>query len=989
MGKLNLIKEVPNFEETGYQASDDAFDHESFATTLYKVINDNDPPLTIGLFGSWGIGKSSIVNILKDKLNDKKKFCYVYFNAWKYSGDSFRRQFLLTVAESDGIVQESLRKEKIARLRKLNHSDIVQDRKESVKFSKGGFIKLGIFILIASIGIFFLIKGGYDKSFPQIGVGIFALSASVIGLITQHLGQIIQVYVDNVVDPKLIFPEQFSNEFDILVRHALKKDESKKIVFVIDDIDRCDVETIKDILVSMKTFLNHSNCYFIVPMDDTSVVQVFKEKNENFGYEQLRKYFGVSLRIPALNSEDIIAFAKKISERYEIPPRITYIAALGNCRDARKMKHFLNSYKLKSALAKEREIKGFLGNTSLESMEMQIAKLIVLEYQFPEFFRFIFNSPNFLLEVSEIARDNIATQEAIVILGKFDRTFNDVQTFWDSNSGLKEFLLGTYTVNIDDLELLTKFKITNQELSLTGFGVQIRNHLVKGTSLDLSKDDLQESMKRNSEIVVDIILKYLSPEIPPVCIRAINLGITELGVLKDEKKDLLLDKVCGVINNKSINYKLNSDSLTSILDNYLLIRTQYKIEVANKIKFEFFDPSSYYKDFFSIINHSSFKKIIEGNPVLSKEFCWAVEGWYLIVGDDETKKSLLSSYNQIDFSSEVRKSIVFDFPSNTLLNKIISDIAVKDRTLNNSLIYDLLINKKNQNNLQQSSPELNSKIFELIENNITDYSYNSFLELGFEFVKNCEPAIIKDETLQKISPLLEAHIPNFQSQKKGLALTDQFLVYKLLSAGPIKNSTKTSLDSFVGGLSSSDFKTFIELMDGNFSNTDPEALIFKKLCINNATTVCIANYEQPSAENLEFSKVIRQYRELIPETYIQFISGLFSIKNESALNAWTPYIKETFKDIEDVRKDGLLQLSFENFKNNALPSQVRNTYGDLLIELLAINKSNNTKNFFSDIINYIDDEDDFNRQFGNKYFDKLLEIYGDETPKAKVSSCVS
>ena len=57
--KLNLIKEVPNFEEETFATDIDAFDHESFAQTLFKIINDNHPPLTIGLFGSGLPGHTS------------------------------------------------------------------------------------------------------------------------------------------------------------------------------------------------------------------------------------------------------------------------------------------------------------------------------------------------------------------------------------------------------------------------------------------------------------------------------------------------------------------------------------------------------------------------------------------------------------------------------------------------------------------------------------------------------------------------------------------------------------------------------------------------------------------------------------------------------------------------------------------------------------------------------------------------------------------
>lgn len=986
MEKLNLIKEIPNFENTDFESTSDAFDHESFAQTLFRIVNDNAPPLTIGLFGSWGIGKSSIVNLLKHKLKDKKRFCYVYFNAWKYSSDSFRRQFLITVAESEGIVPESLQKEKLQRLKRLNHSDIIQDRKEKIKFSKGGFLKLGIFILIAAAGVFFITKGGYNKNFAEIGAGVFALTATLIGLITLHLGQIIQIHVDNVVDPKLIFPEQFASEFDMLVRHSLKNEPSKKIIFVIDDIDRCDIDTIKDILVSMKTFLSHSNCYFIVPMDDTSVVQVFKEKNENFGYEQLRKYFGISLKIPTLNQEDIIAFAKKISIEYNIPARITYIAALGNCRDARKMKHFLNSYKLKLALAGERKEKGFLGNINLEQLEMQIAKLTVLEYQYPEIFRWIFNKPDFLNKISQIAREKIEADKALNYLKEFDGNIGSIHSFWEINSGLKDFLQGSYTIIIDDIELLTKFKITSPEFALTELGVKIRDSLIYGGQFDINEESINSSLRENSELVIDVLCKYLTPEIPPVCSRAISLGIGILDLLDEKNKDLLIDNICIVINNPVVNFKLDDTSVKVILDNFKLVSIQYQLEIIEKIEKEFFDSARKPSSFNLILNHKNFSEISTISVKFRGACSAALESWYTSAKNEEEKKKLLTDFNSVVISESERKNIKFDFPSTGLLKNIISDLITKDKFSNNNEIYDLLVADKNQNNLSALKTELNNKIFELIEKNIVDYEYNEFIELGFDFLKNLKGRFIEQETLQKLSPLLNSQIPNFTKEKRALILVDQFLTFELLTDTEVKDTTKVSLDKNIAALTPLDFDSFIELLNSNFEESDEIAISFRAQCLEKVIDVCNANLQQPNPTHLQFAKILRKHSEFVKNKFIEFITGLYSINNEAALNTWIQFIRDTFDDVTVELKNQFNTICFENFNNNSIPSQVRSTYGDLLVDNLEKNKNSNAKNFFSDVINFIDDDDEFNRQYGNKHFDKLLNIYGDETPKAKVNS---
>jgi len=94
---LFVIKDLSLFDKE-YDEKLDSFHHKAYAETLVKLIESNEPPLSIGLFGPWGTGKSTILNIV-NSLVENKDFIYVYFNAWKFAGDSFRRQFLLNAVE--------------------------------------------------------------------------------------------------------------------------------------------------------------------------------------------------------------------------------------------------------------------------------------------------------------------------------------------------------------------------------------------------------------------------------------------------------------------------------------------------------------------------------------------------------------------------------------------------------------------------------------------------------------------------------------------------------------------------------------------------------------------------------------------------------------------------------------------------------------------------------------------------------------------------
>ena len=53
--------------------------------TLAEVIITAAPPFTLGLFGEWGSGKTTLMRMVDDQVRASKGKT-VWFNAWKYDG---------------------------------------------------------------------------------------------------------------------------------------------------------------------------------------------------------------------------------------------------------------------------------------------------------------------------------------------------------------------------------------------------------------------------------------------------------------------------------------------------------------------------------------------------------------------------------------------------------------------------------------------------------------------------------------------------------------------------------------------------------------------------------------------------------------------------------------------------------------------------------------------------------------------------------------
>ena len=81
----------------------DFLNFSGVADTVSEIITQaTGRPTSIGISGSWGAGKSSMIKLVRAALsekdqNDPERFIYVEFNAWLYQGYDDARAALLEV----------------------------------------------------------------------------------------------------------------------------------------------------------------------------------------------------------------------------------------------------------------------------------------------------------------------------------------------------------------------------------------------------------------------------------------------------------------------------------------------------------------------------------------------------------------------------------------------------------------------------------------------------------------------------------------------------------------------------------------------------------------------------------------------------------------------------------------------------------------------------------------------------------------------------
>ena len=57
---------------------------DRFAETIVRMVKGSDPKLSIGIYGEWGSGKTTLMRLVETKLTKSEKILCVWFNAWRY-----------------------------------------------------------------------------------------------------------------------------------------------------------------------------------------------------------------------------------------------------------------------------------------------------------------------------------------------------------------------------------------------------------------------------------------------------------------------------------------------------------------------------------------------------------------------------------------------------------------------------------------------------------------------------------------------------------------------------------------------------------------------------------------------------------------------------------------------------------------------------------------------------------------------------------------
>jgi len=413
---LNRMSKTKNTKQIDFQFisekpkdGDLLFGHKEIVIALNKVINKSPESFTIGLYGDWGSGKSSIAETLQSNLL-KQNIPLMIFDVWKHEGDALRRTFIREA-------HNFFRNHKKWKSKYKGTDELLDDLSKLVKGTTRkplNFIQLmkGVLLLPLSFLILALLTWIFTDKILNLD---YFQKTDIAGALTTFLAlfpvaflfKFAIKFIENIKGDKVEYfqekiqdPIEFENKFKELIK-SLNKD-IQKVVFVFDNLDRVSGKKAVQIMSTIKTFLDpidksieDKNIVFLIPCDETAIKRHLRktlnyskdfkgEDYHRYASEYLRKFFNTIIWIPELYINELEEFAVEKLEDTKIEDfkndELSALIVLIFDKNPRQIIQFINILISNYLLIKERPIEGF----SLKEDIAKLAKYLLLIQKFPD-----------------------------------------------------------------------------------------------------------------------------------------------------------------------------------------------------------------------------------------------------------------------------------------------------------------------------------------------------------------------------------------------------------------------------------------------------------------------------------------------------------------------------------------------------------------------------------------------------------------------------
>ena len=257
------------------------------AESIKDLITEKElMPISIGVFGDWGAGKSTILELTKASLeSDEQEYIQVHFDAWTFQGyDDAKAALLETIASTlvkkaaDDKNLSAKAKEFAGRIDKIRLMGLLMD---------GGAALAGIPTMGGIQKIMGLFSGGDDGELDVDDVKGAVDGAKDVAKKNKGL----------IKDNKSFSPPKEIKEFRKAYSDLLKEFDKPLIVYV-DNLDRCSPFNAISTLEAIRLFLFLPNTAFVIAADEDMIRLGVPEYHKGASQRHQTDYLDKLIQIP-------------------------------------------------------------------------------------------------------------------------------------------------------------------------------------------------------------------------------------------------------------------------------------------------------------------------------------------------------------------------------------------------------------------------------------------------------------------------------------------------------------------------------------------------------------------------------------------------------------------------------------------------------------------------------------------------------------------
>lgn len=398
----------------------DLLNNEAMARIIVRLIKEtHGRPMTIGVHGDWGAGKSSILEMIDEAFSTDSSMLCIKFNGWQFQGFEDAK-----IAVIEGIVTELIASRSLMTKAKETVKNILR-RIDWLKAAK----KAGGLAFTAYTGL------PTEGQIKNIIDGVRDVFNDTSALATKENAEAAaNLFSGLLKDSESRSVPKEIDEFRKAFAELMEKAGIERLIVLIDDLDRCLPETVIETLEAIRLFVFLPKTVFVVGADEAMIEYSVRhhfpdlpESNNSQRYARsyLEKLIQVPMRIPALGETETRIYVtllmmghalgegskefgkllehgrnalrkpwegkginindiktvlgsnySEISSLVNVAEQITPILSAGTKGNPRQIKRFLNALNLRLQVAIER---GFGDSIRLESL----AKLMLAELFLP------------------------------------------------------------------------------------------------------------------------------------------------------------------------------------------------------------------------------------------------------------------------------------------------------------------------------------------------------------------------------------------------------------------------------------------------------------------------------------------------------------------------------------------------------------------------------------------------------------------------------